>query len=57
MKSIFGLSTVDKKLICVVFKMSLSGWAIAPLEDYQSNAILDRAAIWISDNNSAFKST
>ncbi|MEG4203740.1 hypothetical protein QUA20_07395 [Microcoleus sp. Pol7_A1] len=41
----------------MVLKMSLSGWAIAPLEDYQSNAMLDRAAIWISDNNSAFKST
>ncbi|MEG4278062.1 hypothetical protein QUA62_11365 [Microcoleus sp. MON1_C1] len=41
----------------MVIKLSSSGWAIASLEDYQSNAILDRAAIWIRDNNSAFKST
>ncbi|WP_263053613.1 hypothetical protein [Oscillatoria nigro-viridis] len=41
----------------MVIKLSLSGWAIALLEDYQSNAILDRAAIWIRDNNSAFQST
>ncbi|MEG3917913.1 hypothetical protein [Microcoleus sp. POL10_C6] len=37
--------------------MSSIGWAIATLEEYHSNAILDRAAIWIRDNNSAFKST
>ncbi|MEG4441029.1 hypothetical protein QUB47_26840 [Microcoleus sp. AT9_B5] len=41
----------------MVIKMSLSGWAIALLEDYQSNAMLDRAAIWIRENNSAFQST
>ncbi|MEG5036158.1 hypothetical protein QUB37_09045 [Microcoleus sp. AT3-A2] len=41
----------------MVIKLSCIGWAIASLEHYQSNAILDRAAIWIRDNNSAFKST
>ncbi len=41
----------------VVKKLSLSGWAIASLEDYQSNGILDRAAIWISENDLAFKPT
>ncbi|MEP6517928.1 hypothetical protein [Microcoleus vaginatus] len=37
--------------------MRSSGWAIATLEEYHSNAILDRAAIWMRDNNLAFKST
>ncbi|MEG4075060.1 hypothetical protein QUA30_20480 [Microcoleus sp. Pol14C2] len=41
----------------MVIKLSSSGSAIATLEEYQSNAIIDRAAIWIRDNNSAFKST
>ncbi|MEG5067046.1 hypothetical protein QUB33_25915 [Microcoleus sp. B3-A4] len=41
----------------MVLKLSSSGWAIASLEDYQSNAILDRTAIGISENDLAFKST
>ncbi|MEG4807585.1 hypothetical protein QUA82_08215 [Microcoleus sp. F8-D3] len=38
-------------------ELSSIGRTIAPLEDYQSNAIVDRAAIWIRENNSAFEST
>ncbi|WP_278187077.1 hypothetical protein [Microcoleus vaginatus] len=41
----------------MVIKLNSSGWAIATLEEYHSNAILDRTAIRIRDNNSAFKST